>query len=243
MRGYGQFCPVAKAAEIVCERWTPLVIRELICGSRRFNEIHRGVPLMSPSLLARRLRLLEEAGIIVRKAEAGGSRAYELTAAGWELKPLIVGLGVWGHRWVGGQLREDDLDPSLLMWDIRRRINLAAFPASRTCLQFDFVGARRGRCRWWLLGDSHAVDLCLTDPGFDVDLYVTTDVRTLTRVWNGDLPLARALRDGGIELHGPKHLRRAFPSWLRLSVFAGTPRPGGAADHALAASAATGGST
>lgn len=220
MKGYGQFCPVAKAAEIVGERWTPLILRELICGSARFNEIHRGVPLMSPSLLSQRLKALERAGVVERREGDGRIARYILTPAGLELKPLIEALGVWGRRWVRGQLHEDDLDPDLLMWDIQRRINLDSFPLARTCVRFDFAGASRGKTRWWLLGSSEGVELCLTDPGFEVDLYVTTDVRTLTRIWCGDTPLARALDEGRIEMHGPKPLRAAFPSWLRLSVFA-----------------------
>jgi DNA-binding HxlR family transcriptional regulator len=221
MKGYGQFCPVAKAAEIVCERWTPLIVRELICGSRRFSEIQRGVPLMSPSLLSQRLLMLERAGIVEHHGDNRRSSTYELTPAGSELRPLIEGLGVWGQRWVRGQLHEDDLDPGLLMWDIQRRIDMDAFPSCRTCVQFDFAGARRGQGRWWLLGSSEGINLCLTDPGFDVDLYVTTDVRTLTRVWIGDLALTRAIQNAGIELYGPAHLRKAFPRWLRLGVFAG----------------------
>lgn len=221
MKGYGQFCPVAKAAEIVCERWTPLIVRELICGSRRFSEIQRGVPLMSPSLLSQRLQTLERAGIVTHHGDRRRSNSYELTPAGWELRPLIEGLGVWGQRWVRGQLHEDDLDPGLLIWDIQRRIDLDAFPACRTCVQFDFAGACRGKARWWLLGSSERIDLCLTDPGFDVDLYVVTDVRTLTQVWIGDLALSRAIQDARIELYGPPHLKKAFPRWLRFGAFAG----------------------
>jgi DNA-binding HxlR family transcriptional regulator len=182
MKGYGQFCPVAKAAEIVCERWTPLIVRELICGSRRFSEIQRGVPLMSPSLLSQRLLMLERAGIVEHHGDNRRSSTYELTPAGSELRPLIEGLGVWGQRWVRGQLHEDDLDPGLLMWDIQRRIDMDAFPSCRTCVQFDFAGAR---------------------------------------VWIGDLALTRAIQNAGIELYGPAHLRKAFPRWLRLGVFAG----------------------
>lgn len=219
MKGYGQYCPVAKTAEIIAERWTPLVLRELVFGSRHFNEIQRGVPLMSPSLLSQRLKRLEWAGIVERRPEPRGA-AYELTAAGRELAPLIEMMGVWGQRWIRGQLHEDDLDPDLLMWDIHRRIDLAALPSRPILAQFEFAGVRRGRRRWWLLIRQDGVDLCLTDPGFEVDLFVATDVRTLTRVWLGDLPLGRTIDEGGIVLHGPADLRTAFPAALKLSTLA-----------------------
>ena len=218
MTAYGQFCSIAKALEVVGERWTPLIMRELICGSSRFNEIHRGVPRISPSLLSRRLSSLERAGVIRRVAATGG---YELTAAGWELKPVVETLGVWGQRWVRGQLSDEDFDPDLLMWDMRRRINLAAFPASQTCVSFEFTDVPPEKSRYWLVGSSQGVDLCISDPRFDVDLFVTTDIRTMTLVWNGDLALAKMVEDGSIDLHGPRALRRAVPSWLQLNMFAG----------------------
>lgn len=218
MKGYGQFCSIAKALEVVGERWTPLIMRELICGSSRFNEIHRGVPRISPSLLSKRLNDLERAGVVRRTETTGG---YELTAAGWELKPVIETLGVWGQRWVRGQLGNDDFDPDLLMWDLRRRINLSAFPDTQTCVCFEFTDVPREKSRYWLVGSSQGVELCVSDPHFDVDLFVTTDVRTMTLVWNGDLPLVGKVEDGSIDLHGPSKLRAAFRSWLQLSLFAG----------------------
>ena len=141
MKGYGQFCPVAKAAEIVAERWTPLVLRELLCGSRRFNDLHRGVPLMSRTLLAGRLERLEDAGIVRSATRARGrGREYHLTAAGEELRPLIECLGEWGQRWARAQVGRGDLDPGLLMWDIHRRVNLEALPPERVVVRFDFRG-------------------------------------------------------------------------------------------------------
>ena len=217
MKTYGQFCSIAKALEIVGERWTPLIMRELICGGSRFNEIHRGVPRISPSLLSKRLNLLEQAGIVERVKETGG---YQLTPSGWELKPVIEMLGVWGQRWVRGRLSDEDFDPDLLMWDMRRRINLEKFPQTRTCICFEFTDMPRDKALYWLVGSSQGVELCITEPGFDVDLYVTTDVRTMTRVWNGDLPLADKIEDGSIDVHGPSNLRGAFHSWLKLGMFA-----------------------
>jgi DNA-binding HxlR family transcriptional regulator len=230
MKGYGQFCPVAKAAEIVAERWTPLVLRELLCGGRRFNDVHRGVPLMSRTLLAERLEQLEHAGIVHSVAKSRGrGREYFLTAAGEELRPLIECLGEWGQRWARAQIQRDDLDPGLLMWDIHRRVNLDALPPQRVVVRFDFRGVpstQRAPRTWWLVLKQQEIDLCLKEPGFVVDVVVSADLRTLTRVWMGDVRLAEALRAGLIRLDGPRSLVRAFPSWLALSEFAGVERVG-----------------
>jgi DNA-binding HxlR family transcriptional regulator len=228
MKGYGQFCPVAKAAEIVAERWTPLVLRELLCGSRRFSDLHRGVPLMSRTLLAQRLEQLEDAGIVRSVPRAHGrGHEYQLTAAGEELRPLIDRLGEWGQRWARARIGRDDLDAGLLMWDIHRRVDKDALPRARVVVRFDFRGVpATTRCprTWWLVLDRSDVDLCLKDPGFAVDIVVTADLHALTRVWMGDVPLAEPLRAGSIRLDGPTSLVRAFPTWLRLSSFAGVER-------------------
>jgi DNA-binding HxlR family transcriptional regulator len=228
MKGYGQFCPVAKAAEIVAERWTPLVLRELLSGSRRFNELHRGVPLMSRTLLAGRLEQLEDAGIVRSAARTGGrGREYHLTAAGEELRPLIECLGEWGQRWARAQVERGDLDSGLLMWDIHRRVNLEALPAQRIVVRFDFHGVpATTRCprTWWLVLERREVDLCLKDPGFLVDVEVSADLRALTRVWMGDVGLAESVRAGLIRVDGPRSLVRAFPTWLALSAFARVER-------------------
>ena len=221
MKGYGQFCPVAKAAEIITERWTPLVLRELLCSSRRFNDIRKGVPLMSPTLLAKRLKTLEEDGIIARRvAGSGQGWEYELTSAGEELRPLVETLGVWGQRWVRSQLKRDELDPGLLMWDIHRRVDPRQFPSRRIVVKFEFSNVPKSKQCWWLVNDQEGVDLCLTDPGFEVDVYIFTDVRTMTAVWMGDVRLDHAIQSGRIELHGPQELRRSIRTWLRLSLFA-----------------------
>lgn len=229
MSGYGQFCPVAKAAEIVAERWTPLVLREFLCGSRRFADLHRGVPLMSRALLVQRLRQLEDAGIVRSAPKARGrGREYALTPAGEELRPVIERFGEWGQRWVRSQFGREDLDPGLLMWDIHRRINVDRLPERRVVVRFDFRGVPRAARRtaiWWLILDRRDIDLCLKDPGFEVDLVVDADVAALTRVWMGDVRLADGMRHGLIRIDGPRTFVRAFPSWLALSSFAAVKRP------------------
>lgn len=172
--GYSQFCPVAKAAEILTTRWTPLVLRELISGSSGFNEIHRGVPLMSRALLARRLRDLIASGVVVRE-----HADYRLTEAGEALGPVIISMGLWGRRWVESAADGPDWDAGVLMWDMRRRIDTAALPPGRTVVQFDYSDAPPELRRWWLLIEDDDVDLCQSDPGFEVDLYIATTVRVM----------------------------------------------------------------
>jgi DNA-binding HxlR family transcriptional regulator len=222
MRSYRQFCPVAKASEVLTERWTLLILRELLMGSHRFNDLERGVPGIPRSLLAQRLRMLERAEIVERRpARAGRGSEYYLTQAGEEVLPIVEQLGVWGQRWVNAEVREFELDPSLLVWDMRRRIALDRVPARRIVVQLAFRGARRER--YWLVLDRGEVSICREDFGFDVDLHVTADTLALHRVWIGRLALADALRDGLIELDGPSELTRGFPNWIMLSTFASIP--------------------
>lgn len=220
-KGYGQFCPVAKAAEIVAERWTPLVLRELIAGSRRFNELRRGVPLMSSALLSQRLKELEHAGVILRHAGQGRTAEYVLSEAGRELQPIIEALGVWGTRWTRSRLTRQDYDASLLMWDIRRNIDLNLLPNDRrTVIEFHFPDAPASYRRWWLVVSPGEVDLCLKDPGHDVDLHLTANVRSMVEIWMGYLPLDRAARTGQLTLEGPRSLAANFRKSLKLSSFA-----------------------
>ncbi|HEY8233573.1 MAG TPA: helix-turn-helix domain-containing protein [Vicinamibacteria bacterium] len=229
MKGYGQFCPVAKAAEIVAERWTPLVLRELVCGSHRFSHLHRGVPLMSRSLLAQRLEQLEDAGIIRSAAKLKGrGREYFLTPAGEELRPVIEGLGEWGQRWARQQIGAEDLDAGLLMWDIRRRVNTDRLPDRRVVVRFDFRAVPKTVRRpptYWLILERPEVDVCLKDPGFEIDLVVDADLGALTKAWMGDMRLADAMRSGLVRVEGLRTLVRAFPGWLALSGFADVERP------------------
>ncbi len=226
MSGYGQFCPVAKASEVLAERWTPLVLRELLCGSHRFNDLRRGVPLMSRSLLAKRLKVLESAGIVERRQVPGRrNREYHLTPAGEELRPIIEGLGVWGRRWILSEVEPGDLDPSLLMWDIRRSLNEEELPDHQVVLQFDFVDVDERQRRWWLLAGGDQADICMTHPGFEVDLYVESTLGALTGYWVGHHTWRALLADGELRLNGPRWLQRSLSTWLGRSAFAEVPSP------------------
>jgi DNA-binding HxlR family transcriptional regulator len=220
MKGYGQFCPVAKAAEVFAERWTPLVIREMLAGSTHFNDIHRGVPLMSRTLLSQRLKQLDDMGVVRRRM---GPRCgeYHLTDAGREFAPMIRYLGEWGQRWFRSKFTPDEIDVRLLTWEMRRTITPDAFPPGRISVQFDFVDQPSSKRYWWIVCDGTEVDLCPTDPGYEVSLFVTTDLKTFTRVWMGDLSFKNAVASGKIELDGSRDFRRCFEQWLGRSGFAG----------------------
>lgn len=223
MYRYGQFCPIAAACEIFAERWTPLVLRELLSGSRHFNELTRGLPLMSRTLLAQRLKELEAAGMVERTPkQTGRGFEYSLSPAAEELRPIIMQLGEWGQRWVYTKVSKDDLDPRLLMWDVHRRINTEALPDRRIVVKFEFANVPRGMHgakHWWLVLDGLDVELCLKDPGHEVDLFVNADLYAMIQVWVGERTIKDALRQNLITLHGPVSLVRAFPSWLKLGVF------------------------
>ena len=219
---YKQFCPVAMAAEILCTRWTVVVLREMLCGSTRFNDLRRGIPRMSPALLSQRLKDLESAGIVTRRSARGEAGEYHLTDAGRELKPLIEGFGVWGQRWIESEISLQNLDVSLLMWDMRRRLNPAPMPRRRTVIQFRYSGLAAARRSWWLVVDpASGVDLCSVDPGHEVDLYVATDLRTMTAIWMGLETVRKAVGDGRLVLTGDRKLAADIQIWLGLSVFAG----------------------
>ncbi|MBU6458635.1 MAG: helix-turn-helix transcriptional regulator [Bradyrhizobium sp.] len=220
--GYNQFCPVSMAAEIICSRWTLLVLRELALGSTRFNELRRGLPSMSPALLSKRLKELEAAGIVTRisaKREPG-LHEYHLTEAGKELRPIIEAVGVWGHRWVTAEATLKNLDANLLMWDIRRNINTDPMPPHRTTIQFIFKDRPASERNYWLIVEaSKEVDLCVVDPGFDVDLYVSTDLQSMTEIWLGYKTIDQ-MSDGRLVLTGSRTLAADLRRWLKLSVFA-----------------------
>ena len=223
MEGYGQFCTVARAAEVLCERWSPLVIRELLCGSRRFNDLHRGVPRMSTSLLAQRLRHLEELGVVQRSA-VGKVWEYSLTEAGEQLRPIVMGLGDWGARWIGSRLRDGELDAGLLMWDVRRFVRLAEFPPRPIVIHFKFRDARSGEGAWWLVVENGVADLCRDDPGRELTLVVDSTVRALTEVWSGDRTPQEVLQAGELRVEGDRRDADSLWRWLGTSAFAGTRR-------------------
>jgi DNA-binding HxlR family transcriptional regulator len=229
MKGYGQFCPIAVAAEVFAERWTPLILRELCAGERRFNDIRRGVPLISRTLLARRLRELEDAGVVTsRPLPSGRGREYGLTRAGEEFREVLDGLGAWGQRWVHGQFDAENLDVGVLMWNVRRRLDVGRLPAERVVVRVDFRGlpARcAGMRTWWLLLQKPDVDLCLKDPGFEVQVIVDAQAAAMARIWMGQLEFAQAVRSGAVRLEGPRALVQALPGWLLLSHYADVPRP------------------
>jgi DNA-binding HxlR family transcriptional regulator len=219
--GYGQFCPVAMAAEVICARWTPLVLRELLCGSARFNELRRGVPRMSPSLLSKRLKELEQAGVIETRATGqAGIVEYHLTQAGQELRPIVMSLGIWGQRWVETQSSLKNLDPSLLMWDMRRNMDLTPMPPHRCTIQFHYAELPPARQYYWMVIDNRMVDLCPVDPGYEVDLFVECSLRTMTAIWMGLTNVQAELDGGRLELSGDKTLARSMQQWLGLSPFA-----------------------
>lgn len=231
---YGQFCPIAIACEIVAQRWTPLILRDLMAGRRHFNDLLRGLPLISRTLLTQRLRELEGAGLIERCPKSRGrGYQYRLTPAGEHIQPIIMQLGEWGRAWIYPEVLKRDLDPALLMWDVRQRLHTEALPAVRTVVQVDLRGLPRGTRelkRWWLVIEKPDVELCLTDPGYEINLVVDADLLTLTRVWMGEQKIQEALRQGQVVLHGPPSLVRAFPGWLKLSVFA-SPAPARAGER------------
>jgi len=219
--GYGQFCTVARGAEALCERWTPLVVRELLCGSRRFNDLHRGVPRMSTSLLTQRLRHLEEIGVVRRRA-AGKVWEYQLTEAGEELRPIVMALGHWGARWIGKRLRDDQLDAGLLMWDIRRSVRLDTFPREPVVIHFRLPDAPSGEREWWLVVEQGAADLCRDDPGREVTLVVEAGVRALTEVWGGERTPTEVTAAGELRVQGPPRDALRLWAWLGASAFAPT---------------------
>ena len=210
MGGYSQFCPVAKAAEVLCQRWTPLIVRELLLGSCRFGEIQRGVPVMSPTLLSQRLRELIRAGVVTRTAGGG----YELTGAGRELFGIILAMGEWGQRWARSDYRGEELDAGLLLWDMRRYLRPGGLGTARQVIEFDFPAQPAKRRHYWLVSGPSGVDVCLVDPGFQVDVVIRADLQALTKIWMGDSTYAAELADGRIEFLGPPRLIRRIPDWL-----------------------------
>lgn len=220
-QGHGQVCALALACEILAERWTLLVLREVLLGGRRFSEIQRGIPRISPTMLTRRLAELSRDGLIRREADG-----YRATAAGLALRPLLFGLADWGRRYARHRLDLRSVDPALLLWEIRRYTVVRALPPRRVVVAFRLEGAPANARNFWLVADRGEVELCLLHPGSEVDLTVVASVRTLALVWMGELDLAEAVRTGRIALHGARQLARSFPRWFGVSPAARRERAG-----------------
>ena len=212
MDDYRQYCPVAKAHEILGERWTMLIVRELVGGRATFSDIARGLPGISRSLLTDRLRRLEAKGVLRRVGEKPSRCRYELTPAGEDLRPVVEAFGKWGARWAFGPPRETELDPGLLLWRMKCRLNRAALPDRRLVIHFDFRTGKRGHF-WFVIEDGEA-SVCLTDPGFDIDLRVSAELSALYQVWLGRKSLAAMRRSRNIVLAGTPSLERAFDNWF-----------------------------
>jgi DNA-binding HxlR family transcriptional regulator len=220
MSKYGQYCPVAKALEILGDRWTLLIIRDMLSGMRHFNDLERGLPGISRALLANRLRQLQQAGIVEKRLNGSGRQTteYHLTRAGQELADVITSLVVWGANWAFGDPTPEDLDPVLLMWWMRNRVRVDQLPEHRVVVQFDFYGA--ATVSFWLILTQSDVTICLTDPGYEVNVLVTADLATYFKLWAGRISYREALNDYGVRVEGIPRLVRAFPTWFAWSLAA-----------------------
>lgn len=221
--GYGQFCPISRASELLTTRWTPLVVRELYFGSTRYADLRRGLPRMSSALLSQRLKELEHAGIVTcQSAESGSGHTYGLTKAGRQLFPILESMGRWAQVHSRDDMtRDENLDPDLLMWNIRRRVTSEGIPKDRRfVVSFHFLGVTVSRSRFWLLFWNGEIEVCVRDPGFEVGLAVTAHIRTLTQIWLGHLPLDLAIRTRKLLLEGERSHVRCFPRWFNLSYLA-----------------------
>lgn len=223
MKSYGQFCPVAKAAEVFCERWTALIIRDLATGSTRFSELQRGVPLMSPSLLSRRLKQLEAEGIVERRGAGKRGATYHLTASGAEFAPMVEALGVWGQRWARRELQENEVDLGLLIWSLEKSVDPGAFGEGRSLVQIEFSDQPPHKQLWWFVNEPGRVSLCVDDPGFEVTLYLACSLPDMIRLIRGDVSVQSALDEGRLEAHGATAARKCLKAWLNLSPLAAVP--------------------
>lgn len=214
MSKYGQYCPVAKSLEVLGDRWTLLIIRDLLYGTRHFNDLERGLPGISRALLAGRLRQLQRAGLVEKQLTPAGrsTTEYRLTNAGHELFPVINSLRAWGEVWAFGDPTPDELDPVLLMWWLRNRAEVDRLPDQRVVAQFDFTGA--ATISFWLILTKSDVTLCLTDPGYEINLLVTADLAMFYRLWGGRISYHDALTSGFVRVEGIPKLTRAFPQWF-----------------------------
>jgi DNA-binding HxlR family transcriptional regulator len=220
-KSYGQYCPVARAAEAMCERWTPLILREMMSGSCHFNEISRGVPLMSRALLIKRLKEMKNAGLIIRQEKTTGKGSlYLLTEAGEALRPIIDAMGVWAQHWTSDRLTEEQLDPDLFMWSLRRGFNLEAMPEEKIVFQFDLREIPKQPIRkrsYWVIVEQRRVDVCMQTPGFEVDILIEAELSAIVHVVMGYNPLDWALKTNKINFEGDRKLVSQIPTWLYLN--------------------------
>ncbi len=217
MRSYGQFCPVAKAAELFCERWNALIIRDLAGGPRRFSELQRGVPLMSPSLLSQRLKQLAAEDVVQRRADQENGFVYALTEAGQEFVPLVSALGVWGQRWTRRELQDQETDLGLLVWSIESSARAGCFGARKCLIRLELTGQPETKRFWWFMNEDGQCSLCVDDPGGGVDLFLACTLPDAIRVIRGDIELANAIESGRLEALGEKWARARLGDWLNLS--------------------------
>jgi DNA-binding HxlR family transcriptional regulator len=228
MAKYGQFCPVAKSAEILGDTWSLLIVRELLLGSTRFSTLQKGMPRISPTVLNTRLKELEAHGVIVKRPITGQrGHEYRLTPAGRELGPVIESLVVWGMRWARDELHDDEADVAFLMFDIERNIDTGELPDGETVLCFQFPDLDEFS-KWWVICEGDMRDLCYQDPGKDVSAFITATSRDLIHVWMGDTPLTEALADERIQVIGDSAITKRFRRWFPLSAGAAVPRPAAA---------------
>lgn len=223
---YGQMCPVSKAAEILGERWTILIVRELIAGTKRFSDFQRSLSQISPTLLTRRLQQLEEVGLVFRQSIPDQRRVeYQPTAAAKELQPVILGLAEWGMKWARGQMSDDELDVELLMYDLNRRLDQSQLPGGRIVIKFHFPKLPKFAHWWIVLEDDGTRELCVDNPRKAIDVEIITDLRTLAEIWAGDLEIRHAKESGKLLVKGKEPLVRNIAAWLRPCLFAHV-RPG-----------------
>lgn len=216
----GSLCPAVKAADMIGDKWTLLLMRELFMGANRYNAFQRALPRISPTVLSKRLKQMEEDGLIIKKSVAGEKATeYRLTRCGRELAPLINYMSKWGLRWARRRMNEEDLDVGTFMWDFHRSLNTSELPDGETVFSISFAGLD-AHSKWWLVANGDVVDLCTDDPGKEVDLYIATTLPALAEVWMGDLDVAAALKADDLQLTGAAYLMRSASQWFPKSRYA-----------------------
>lgn len=232
MPSYGQYCPIVHALEILGDRWTLLILRDLITGTKHFNDLERGLPGISRALLSKRLQQLQQAGIVNKLQMDNGRNTteYHLTQAGRDLQPIFNSLTDWGAMWAFDDPRPDELDPTLLMWWMHNRINKDIIPQERVVVEFNFYGENRGV--YWLIVTREDASICLTAPGYDIDVIVQSDIAVFYKLWLGRIGYDEALHHHGLDVNGAPHLLRTFPDWFAWSQTAPAVRNARLQKHA-----------